>query len=322
MGDGDRVTRTPSARTATASAAAATLIVGGSVPLTGLLAHYPLLTGQAVRYLLGALALWGWLRAGGGRLPRLGRRDLLGLAGMVGAGMLGFNALILAAERYATPGFVAAVLGASPLVLALAVPLLRGHRPSPRAVLGAVLVVAGVVVLTGGGSWRGPGLLLALLVLVCEVMFTLCAAGAVRRHGAVAVSTWGCLIAAGTGAVLGTAFGGLAAWRLPTPSEAVAIVLLGLVVTAVAFAGWYTGVSVLGADRAGVLIGLMPLSGLVVSVALGAQGVTAGAALGAALVTAGCVAGLRPGRPAGVTPHSEVTPDPVPLGSGVGPRGR
>jgi drug/metabolite transporter (DMT)-like permease len=79
--------------------------------------------------------------------------------------MLGFNAAILAAQRYAEPGFVAAMIGGSPVFLALLVPAVRGRRPALFALVGACVVVAGVVVLSGGGSWHGPGLVLAALAL-------------------------------------------------------------------------------------------------------------------------------------------------------------
>jgi drug/metabolite transporter (DMT)-like permease len=277
-------------RTAIAAGAMASVIVGASVPVTGMLQDYPLLTGQAMRYALGGLALLGWIRLRGGRLPVPGRRDWPALVGLVATGMLGFNACVLYAQRYAEPGFVAAVLGASPLVLALVAPLLAGRRPAVPAVVGAVAVVVGVVVLSGGGSWRGPGLVLALLTMAGEVSFTLFAVGVVRRLGGLAVATWCCLLAAVAGGVLGTVFGG---WQVPSVREGVALVVLGVVLTAVAFGLWYFAVAQLGADRAGVLIGLMPVAGLVASVALGAQELTAVAVLGAVAVASGCVIGLR-----------------------------
>jgi drug/metabolite transporter (DMT)-like permease len=267
-------------------AAIASVLVGGSVPLTGMLDGYPVLTGQAIRYAIAALVLLLWLR---GRLPRPSWRDAPGLVGMIGAGMLGFNALILLAQHYATPGFVAAVLGGSPLVLAILVPALRGRRPNSRALVGALLVFGGVAVLSGGGSWHGPGLVLALLVLAGEVTFTLAGAGVVRRIGAVGASTWACIGAAVGGFVV-TAFTGT--WVLPSQREGVVLVVLGVVVTAVAFVFWYTGVRALGADRVGVLIGLMPLSGLAVAVILGAQPLTTTATVGAVVVAVGCVTGL------------------------------
>jgi drug/metabolite transporter (DMT)-like permease len=217
----------------------------------------------------------------------------LGLAGMVGPGMLGFNAAVLAAQRYAEPGFVAAMLGGSPLFLALVVPALRGRRPSGLAMLGAVGVTAGVVVLSGGGSWHGPGLVLSALTLVGEVLFTVSGVGVTKRLGVVEACLLACVLAAGSGAVLSTVVDGGSAWPLPTVPEVLALLVLGILVTAVAFGGWYTCVSALGADKAGVLIGLMPVSGLLMSVLLGAQPVTVTAVGGALLVGAGCAIGLR-----------------------------
>ena len=283
---------TPRVGHAVGLAAAASVLVGAAVPVTGLLDGYPVLSAQAVRYAIGAVLLLGWLLATGRRVPVPSARDLVGLSVMVGFGMLGFNALILVGQRYATPGFIAAMLGASPLVLAVAAPALRGRRPSPFAVVGAVVGGIGVVVLSGGGSWHGPGLVLALLVMACEVAFTLGGVGVVTRLGALAASMWSCVLAAVSGAVLATFLDGTAAWPTPTATEVTAIVVLGSLVTAVAFGFWYTGVSVLGADRVGVLVGLMPVAGLVAAVALGRQPLTLVAAGGAVLVAAGCALGL------------------------------
>ncbi len=289
------VTTAPTIRAGQAAAMAATasILVGAAVPGTGPLDGYPVLSAQAARYGIGAVLLLGWLLATGRPVPVPAAKDLVGLAVMVGFGMLGFNAAILVGQRYATPGFIAAMLGASPLVLAVVAPALRGRRPSPYAVAGAVLVGVGVVVLSGGGSWRGPGLALAVLVLLCEVAFTLGGVGVVGRLGAVAASMWSCVFAAVGGAVASTVLDGWSAWPLPTGTELTAIVVLGSLVTAVAFGCWYTGVSVLGADRAGVLIGLMPIAGLAASVVLGRQPMTLVAAGGALVVAAGCALGMR-----------------------------
>lgn len=283
---------------AVASGALAACIVGGSVPVTGMLTGYPVLSGQAVRYAIGAVALYGWLRSQGRKLPTPGWRDLLGLTGMAAFGMLGFNAALLAAQQYAEPGFVAAMLGGTPLFLALVVPAVRGRRPALLALVGAVVVVSGVLVLSGGGSWHGPGLLLSVLVLLGEVMFTVSGVGVTRRLGVVAASTWASFAAAVVGAAISTvASGPAAAWPMPTGRQWAALVVLGVLVTAVAFVAWYTAVTTLGADRAGVLIGLMPVAGFVTSVLLAAQPVTLAGIGGALLVGLGCVVGLA--RPSG-----------------------
>jgi drug/metabolite transporter (DMT)-like permease len=295
---------------AVAFGAGSILLVGASFPVTGLLEGYPVLAGQALRYAVGGLILLGVLLARGRRLPLPGLRDLAGLLGMVVAGMLGFNAAILAAERYATPGFVTAVVGCAPLVLAIAVPLLGKRRPAIAAVLGAAIVVGGVAVLTGGGSWHGPGLLLALACLAGEVLFTLCGVGPVQRLGAMEASTWASFLAAVGGAGIATIVDGGDAWRLPTPTEGTALAVLGVFVTAVAFTGWYTCVAKIGADRAGVLVGLMPVSGLIVSVLLHAQALTVTAVVGAAAVAGGCTLGLHRRRVSGRREPSEARPAP------------
>jgi drug/metabolite transporter (DMT)-like permease len=279
---------------AVAMGATATSLVGLAVPVTGLLDGYPLLAGQAIRYAIGAACLLLWLLAAKKPVPVPSAKDLVGLGFMVGFGMLGFNAAILVGQRYATPGFIAAMLGASPLVLAIVAPALAGKRPAAYALVGAVVVGLGVVVLSGGGSGRGPGLAIALLVVVCESAFTLGGVGPVQRLGAVAASMWSCVFAAVGGAVLAALSGdGLPA---PTTSELAAILVLGVLVTTVGFAFWYTGVSILGADRAGVLTGLMPVAGLVAAVLLGRQELTLVAAGGTLIVAAGCAVGLRRGN--------------------------
>lgn len=296
-------------RVAVASGALAASIVGGSVPVTGMLAGYPVLSGQAVRYAIGAIALYGWLRYLGRPLAMPGWRDVLGLAGMVAFGMLGFNAALLAAQRYAEPGFVAAMIGGTPLFLAIVVPALRGRRPAPLAIVGALVVVSGVLVLSGGGSWHGPGLLLSVLVLLGEVMFTVSGVGVTRRLGVVEASTWASAAAAVIGAAISTIGSGpAAAWPMPSGRQWAALVVLGVLVTAVAFVAWYTAVTTLGADRAGVLIGLMPVSGFVTSVLLGAQPVTLTGIGGALLVGLGCAVGLR--RPTARLGPSAARPAP------------
>lgn len=268
---------------AVAAGAAAATIVGASVPITGMLEGYPVLTGQAMRYALGAAVLLLVAR----RLPMPSWRDILPLLGVVASGMLGFNALLIAAQQYAEPGFVAAVMGAAPIALAL-----LARNRSLAAIVGAVVVTAGVIVLSGGGAWHGPGLVLALLTMAGEVCFTLFAVGVVRRLGVLGVATWTCLLAAVIGAVLGTFVGG---WQVPDTRQTFALALLAVLVTALAFGLWYFAVNRLGSGRAGVLIGLMPVSGLVTSVALGAQEFTLVSAIGATTVALGCAIALWKG---------------------------
>lgn len=277
-------------RRGVAAGALACGFIGGSVPVSGLLVHYPILAGQSARYAVGAalIAVWAMSRRLPISVPKL--RDLPGLLAVVGVGMIGFNVFLLTAQRHAEPGLVAAVLGGSPLVIALVAPLLSGVRPAVRALAGAGLVVAGIVVLSGGGTWSGPGLVLAVLTMLCEAAFTLFAVGVVRRLGTFSVALWCHVLAAVCAGVLAVPFD--VAFRLPSTVELVAVLAVA-VITVVAFCLWYHSVSVLGAGRAAVLIGVMPVSGLAAAVALGAQPLTVVALVGASVVAVGCAVGLR-----------------------------
>lgn len=80
---------------------------------------------------------------------------------------------------------------------------------------------------------------------------------------------------------------------------------IALPVTVIGFACWYSAVSALGGDRAGVLLGLAPAVSLALGVMLGAQSLTASGVAGVLLVGVGCALGLAtPIRP--VTEAGEV----------------
>lgn len=128
--------------------------------------------------------------------------------------------------------------------------------------------------------------------MLCEASFTLLAVGLLRRLGPLATSTWSCFTAAASGAVVGTVVDPAGAWRWPNTRELVALLLLAVVVTAVAFVLWYSCVVELGADRAGVLIGLMPVAGLTIAVLIGAQPFELADLAGVTLVAAGVACGL------------------------------
>ncbi|KAA1416485.1 DMT family transporter [Nocardioides humilatus] len=274
-------------------------MMGSSIPVVGTLQDFPPLTAQSVRYAIAGLALLVWLvvsaRRAGSPLVIPGLRDLVALVGLAATGLLGFNLAILLAQRDAEPGLVGAVVGAAPLVLAVLTPALARERPARAVLVGAALVVIGVGVMAGGGSWEPIGLFFAGLALLGEVCFTVLAVGVLKRLGALAVSTWCCLLAAAGGAVIAVV-GEQDQWRDPTAGEVVAILYIALPVTVLGFACWYTAVGALGGDRAGVLLGLAPAVALVLGVVLGAQSVTAAGVGGVLLVGVGCAIGLAPRR--------------------------
>ncbi len=244
------------------------ILVGSSVAASSLVAGYPILAGQAARYALGAAVLAALAR---GRLPRPRPAEIPRLLALAATGLARFNIFLIGALREAEAGSVGMIVGCVPLALALLGPVLEGRAPSGRVVIGALLVSAGAVVVQWSGGLMSPtGLALSLGALACEAAFSLLAVPLLATLGPVGVSTYACVTAAVMLLAGAVGVGGAAAFRLPTPQEAAAFGYLAVVVTALAFVLWYSGVRRLGVERAGLFAGLVPVAALVTSAAVGA----------------------------------------------------
>jgi drug/metabolite transporter (DMT)-like permease len=127
-----------------------------------------------------------------------------------------------------------------------------------------------------------------LLVLVGEAGFALFAVPPLRRIGPVGVSfhaTWIGAVQLALGAMV-LERGDL---RLPTLTEAAALAHMALFVTVIAFVAWYGAISRLDADRAGLFLGLVPVTALITSALVGTTTVTA-ATVGGCVIVAIAVA--------------------------------
>ena len=289
---------TSSNRTALALGQLAMLFVGSSVAAASLLSDYPVLTGQAARYAVAAAGLWAWTRLRGRRLPRLTSRDAGWLFGVAFAGLSGFNVVLIEATARVGPSVVGAVLGGTPIALAVLGPL-QARRPiAARTVACALVVSAGVLLVERASGPLDPvGLALAVLVLVGEVGFSLLAVRPLRRIGPVGVSFHAVWMAAVQLAVGGLLFE-REALRWPTAVEAGALAHMAVFVTVVAFVAWYTALDRLGADRAGLLVGTVAVTALATSALVGTATVTPATVFGCALVAGGVAVGVRTPRDA------------------------
>ena len=270
--------------TAWLGGATATIVVGASFPISEALVDYPYATGQMIRYAAGALILTALLKG------RLGRPTLkeLGLLALVAAiGMAAFNLAILGAVDHMGATNTGVIVGASPVLLALA-----GGGRNTRLLGAAAIVVVGAAIVNGADARMSlAGAALALTALLTEVGFTLLAAPLLPRLGPKRVAAW----AAWLGTLeLALISGG----NLPAPSagETAAIAYLAIVTTAFAFVLWFGAVQKLGAGRAGLLVGLMPVAAVAVDAALNGRAPSTADLAGTALVATGVVLGARPGR--------------------------
>lgn len=285
-------------------------LVGGSIAASRVLADAPSLTAQAVRYALATALLAGYARVRGVALRRPRGRQWFWLVAVSGCGLVVFNLALMAGSRHAEPAVFGVAMAAVPVLLALLGPVLERRTPAASAVLGAVVVTLGAALVEGFGRTDGIGLLLAVTVFGCEAAFTLCALPVLGQHGAVGVSWHACWIATvgfGVGGVLSE--GPTAVLRL-TAGEWGAVAFMAVGVTAVAFVCWYTGVRLLGSDRAGLLTGVAPVAAIGAGMLLGDAAPAPAVWLGIAVVAAGLAIGLRVGgrrrrRAAGVAPAVE-----------------
>ncbi|MEU5866935.1 DMT family transporter [Nonomuraea sp. NPDC047529] len=299
------------------AAGSAMLLVGTSTAVSATVAAYPVFTGQALRYALAAVILLFVVRRQ--RLPRvrLNARDVLLLFALAGTGLAGFNLFLVEATRHAGPAMIGTVIGAVPLVMALVGPLSEGRRPALRTVGAALVVALGAAVAAGLGSGSVKGLLLSLGALAGEVAFSLLAVPLLPKLGPLRVAAYPAALSVPMLLMAGLLLEGTSALRLPTAGEAAGFVYLGAVVTAAAFFLWYDALRRLGADRAGLFAGLVPVGALLTTVALGLGEAGLADVAGALVVALGVVLGGRGQRAprrrltavtTGAAPSSAATP--------------
>jgi drug/metabolite transporter (DMT)-like permease len=279
-----------------AGAAAAMFLVGTLAAVSSVINGYPLYGGQALRYSLAAAILLAVARARGLGLVRLTPREALLLLSLAATGLVLFNVCVIEATRHASPTLVGTIVGTVPVVLALAGPLLARSRPSAQVVAGAVVVVAGASLATGLGGGSLTGLAWSVGALACEACFSLLAMPLLPKLGPIRVSAYTVAVAVPMLLVVGVVADGGGVLRMPTPAEATALVYLGTIISAGAFLLWYGALPRLGADRAGLFAGVLPIGAIATTVLLGLGAPTATELGGVALVIAGLVVGLAPGR--------------------------
>jgi drug/metabolite transporter (DMT)-like permease len=274
-------------------AATAMTIVGTLTAVSATISRYPVYCGQALRYAVAAAILLAIARLGGRRASPMTARTWLLIIALAATGLAGFNVCIVEATHYTSPATIGTVVGSVPVVLAIAAPLMDGRRPAARIVLAAAIVTTGAGVANGLGHGSLPGLLLALGALAGEVCFSLLALPLLPRLGPVRVSAYSAAASVPMLLAVGLLTDGREALRVPTGDEAAALGYLALVVTVGAFLLWYDALGRIGADRAGLFAGLIPVSAVVTTMLLGLRHPGRAELAGALLVGVGVVIGLR-----------------------------
>ena len=284
-------------------AAGSVLLVGGSVAASSLLAGYPVLGGQAVRYLAAGILLAVWARLQRKSLPRPAGREWAWLAALAAIGLAGCSVLMIQATRVADPASVGVIIGAAPLAIIIVAAITARRRPARRVLLAAAVVTAGSAAAQLGGATgltcSPAGLLWSAGALGGVVGSSLLAAPLLPRLGALAVTTYACGLAGilllATAAVVHGA-GGPPILRRPTAPQLAALAYLTIAITALVFIAWYGAMERLGVDRTGLFNGLIPVTSLAAVTLTGTGTITPPRLLGALAVLAGVLLGLNRAR--------------------------
>ena len=224
------------------------------------------------------------------------------IALIAASGLVAFNLLVQEGVTRSDAASVGVVVGCVPIALALLGPLQRGERPRATLLLAGLVVAAGAAIVQGGGArFTVAGVALALGAMACEAAFTLLAVPLLPRLGALGVSGWTCL--AGAAMFAAWALADVGRWRAPDAGEVASLAWLMAAVTVAAFLLWYRAVGRIGAERAGLFVGVVPVSALVTQWMVGQGAPRAAQVAGVALVAAGVTWGMRAAaRPPRVVP--------------------
>jgi drug/metabolite transporter (DMT)-like permease len=305
-------------------AAGSVLLIGGSVAASSLLDGYPVLGGQAVRYLTAGLLLAVSARLRHRPLPRPAGREWAWLAALAAVGLGGCSVVMIQATRVADPASLGVIIGAAPLVIIIAAATAAGRRPRRRVLLAAAMVTAGSAAAQLGGAtgptWSAVGLAWSAGVLAGVVGTSLLAAPVLPRLGALAVTVYACGLAGAmllAAAAVVSAAGGPPVLRVPTATQLAALAYLAIAVTIMVFMAWYGAMERLGVDRTGLFNGLVPITSLAAVALVGTGSITPLEVIGALAVLAGVVLGLsrRDQQLAKGGPHVAVPDraDPIPV---------
>jgi len=264
------------------------------------LADLPPSWAAALRFLLGAALMLAIARRKGDDLLQLARRHcpahvLLGLLGIVG-----FNVFFFHAMQDTSADNGALVMATNPLLTTLLAAVLLGERTSVRHLAALPVALIGVAVVISHGDLgrlvrlqvdRGD-----LLMLCANLIWALFNVATRRFMPKVSpVGNTALMMCAGAAVLTVVAFLGDVPFVLPGLHAGVALAIMTVGGTVLAYLFWGMGIQQIGASRAALFLNLVPVFAMLVSGALGTPP-TPAQLTGGAIVLAGVSLAMMPVR--------------------------
>jgi drug/metabolite transporter (DMT)-like permease len=290
---GARGARSVRGLAAAARGAGAMALAGSVVAITGgVLRVAPLFAVQSLRYACAALALVVFALAFRVRLVVPRGTEWVWLVPGSATGLVAFKVALVIGSAHADPAVLGAAVACVPIVLAVVSPLTRRRAPSVRIVVAAVVVALGAVAVEGGGHADGLGVAMAIVLMLCEAVFTLFGARVIGRLGPWTYSLGTTAIAAiGCGVI--SVVGERDQWQqLASWPMVLGILYAGAIATAVSYVLWFSSVGRVGAAVTGLTSGFAPPAAALVGLLFGASPPTPLGWLGMVAIGAGLAWGF------------------------------
>ncbi len=238
----------------------------------------------------------------------LTRADEWGLFWLGLVGHLGYQYCFVGGVAATSVSNAALIIGATPVVVAVASAVLGRERITPLHWLGAAISVVGIYFVVGHGASYGGGTLggdlLIMLSVACWATYTIGASRLIARHSPLFVT--GMTMAIGGVPYVALTFPqflGLDWGRVSVYTWA-SLVLSALLALNVAYLIWYTGVQKIGAARTSMYSNLVPVVAMSFAALLLGEPVTRDKLIGAGAVLTGVLL-TRLGRKSAIVPPEE-----------------
>jgi drug/metabolite transporter (DMT)-like permease len=275
------------------------LLWGASWPLGRMVAlAMPPLSAAAWRFAIAVAVMVAWVVISGRGWPRLSARQWAGLALGGVIGVFAYAVFFMHALQHVDASRGALVVTTNPLFTTLLAAWLFRERLTWRVGIGLVCAVAGaVIVLTQGQLSRlwtggiGVGEWLLVACVASWVIYTLIGRALLQGVDALTATTvassFGMLLLFAAALALD---GPQAVWQglvdMPATTQ-LALVVLAVACTVLAYVWYYDGIAALGAGAAARYIGLVPVFGVVASIVMLGERPDASLWVGGALALAG-----------------------------------
>ncbi len=274
---------------------------GANFALAGpVLADLPPLWAAALRFLLGAVLMLALARYQGTDLVGLAKRHwrvhvILGLLGIVS-----FNLFFFHAMQGTSASNGALIMATNPLLTTMLAAIVLGERLAARQLLALPVALAGVAVVISHGNLGRLGQLEVAkgdLLMLCADLTWASFNVATRRFMPKenAVGNTALMMTSGALMLTAIAVGSDAAFALPGGHAGLALTIMVVGGTVLAYLFWGMGIQRLGAGRAALFLNLVPVFAMLVSGVLGTPPSMAQMA-GGAIVLAGVSLAMVPMR--------------------------